>query len=362
MRFVCLLLAPAVVACASDPGASDGAGGAGTTPGATGNGFLDDTTAATSGGDETCVAAEAQQGGRITAFDVIIAVDTSSGMESHVSAFNGGLASLVDEIEQRMAGDGLEARVVMIGDSSACMPAPLGTGACGAAGTQLPRFLHVEASVSASNLLDEIVSTYPAWKSQVRVGVPKTFWVVSNRDSPTSGAAFLDALRAADPGMFTDYPPLQLVHVGGAFASQVALCAPGAEPGAVYQALVDQTGGMMTDICNPDHDQLRGIAHSANGESFGVPCAFAIPPAPPGKTFDPSRINVESSVDGGTWTTIFNVPGGFADCGPAGGWYYDPPAAPTEVRMCPATCLSSMRGELGGVRVVFGCPIQVAPS
>lgn len=354
---VSLLVFALLSGCA---GAADGQGG-GVAAGGTQSGFADDTAVTSGGEDETCVAAEAQQGVEVAAMDVIIAVDTAPGMESYVSSFNGGLSHFVDEITFNMASYGLTARVVMIGDATVCMPAPLGTGACGAAGTQLPTFLHLEESLSADNLLAEIVATYPAWKSQVRLGVPKTFWVVSNRDSPTSAAAFLDGLRAADPGMFGDYPPVEMLHVSGVFASEVASCAPGAEAGTVYQSLVDQTRGVMTDICNPSFEQLRGPS-GAKIESFGVPCAFPLPPPPPGKTFDPGKINVESSVDDGAWTTILNVPGGFADCGPSGGWYYDDPSAPSEVRMCPATCLASVRGELGDVRVVFGCKTQVVPA
>ena len=48
-----------------------------------------------------------------------------------------------------------------------------------------------------------------------------------------------------------------------------------------------------------------------------------------------------------------------AACGPAGGWYYDNDAAPTQVLLCPASCdfaqSSVGPGKTGRIEVLFGC-------
>jgi hypothetical protein len=44
-----------------------------------------------------------------------------------------------------------------------------------------------------------------------------------------------------------------------------------------------------------------------------------------------------------------------ADCTNAGGWYYDNPAAPTKVILCPATCMTVQADSNAKVDVQFGC-------
>lgn len=57
-------------------------------------------------------------------------------------------------------------------------------------------------------------------------------------------------------------------------------------------------------------------------------------------------------------TTLAKVANAAA-CGPAGGWYYDNDAAPTQVLLCPASCDSLNRAsapaETGRIEVLFGC-------
>jgi len=76
---------------------------------------------------------------------------------------------------------------------------------------------------------------------------------------------------------------------------------------------------------------------------------------PPGEELDFSRVNV-TLTQGGTTTTIGQVPGE-ADCPtdrPA--WYYDDPSAPTQIHLCPNACsLVSEAGDGARIDVVVGC-------
>ena len=67
---------------------------------------------------------------------------------------------------------------------------------------------------------------------------------------------------------------------------------------------------------------------------------------------DPGQVNLQYSA-GGMSFVIPSV-GGPGGCGPAGGWYYDDPAAPTTVIACPDTCDQFQAGS-GSVEITFGC-------
>jgi hypothetical protein len=48
-------------------------------------------------------------------------------------------------------------------------------------------------------------------------------------------------------------------------------------------------------------------------------------------------------------------------CGATGGWYYDNPAAPTKVTLCPQTCGPLQMTANSKVQVLYGCP-RVGPG
>jgi len=57
---------------------------------------------------------------------------------------------------------------------------------------------------------------------------------------------------------------------------------------------------------------------------------------------------------GGTETALANVVDA-ASCGVSGGWYYSPPAMPTEVVLCPVSCDLVQASDEATVSVNFGC-------
>jgi hypothetical protein len=75
---------------------------------------------------------------------------------------------------------------------------------------------------------------------------------------------------------------------------------------------------------------------------------------------DPDLINVLFSPrNGGGPQKLPRTFGGEAsNCGSEHGWYYDDPASPGSVRLCPRTC-SDARGA--DVELQFGCETVIAP-
>jgi hypothetical protein len=84
-------------------------------------------------------------------------------------------------------------------------------------------------------------------------------------------------------------------------------------------------------------------------------CEFIIPDSQMG-TFDPTKVNVRY-IHGGVGPTE-DIPQAddLADCGNDPGWYYDDPANPTKIFLCPATCDAVQADPDAEVKFVFGCP------
>jgi len=73
-------------------------------------------------------------------------------------------------------------------------------------------------------------------------------------------------------------------------------------------------------------------------------------------------VNVEYQPSGGApEEPIYHVPGGKADCGTVGGWYYDDPDHPRQIIFCDSTCATVQASTDGKVTVTYGCETVIAP-
>jgi len=90
-------------------------------------------------------------------------------------------------------------------------------------------------------------------------------------------------------------------------------------------------------------------------------CQWKLPPPPDGEAFDKDRVNVKlSSAAMAAGVEYLRVPAE-ADCAALGdGWYYDDPAAPTEIRVCPATCTTIQATSGARVDILLGCATKEA--
>jgi hypothetical protein len=165
-----------------------------------------------------------------------------------------------------------------------------------------------------------------------------TFLVYATDGEPTgcstnsvAGAAAL--AQAAANGT----PPVKTFVIGvGSLASLNQIATAGGT-GSAY--LVD-TGGNVTQAFI---DALNDIRANRG-------CRYQLP-APEGGTLDPALVNVQI---GSPPEPVFNVADAAA-CDPtAGGWYYDDPAAPGMIVLCPATCDDVRLGNLA-VDILVGC-------
>jgi len=69
---------------------------------------------------------------------------------------------------------------------------------------------------------------------------------------------------------------------------------------------------------------------------------------------DYGLVNVRFMPDGGNSEVIPQVASA-SQCGADGGWYYDNPAAPTKVLLCPASCDLVTSVNQAAIEIVLGC-------
>lgn len=192
------------------------------------------------------------------AADVIIVVDTTGSMADEVNS----LENSINGFAGLYAAAGIDLHLIVIGESSSaasgiCVPAPLGSGNC-TNDENLPRYRHVPELVGSTNALSKIIATHPQWQSSLRVGATRDFIVVTDDDSSLDAASFRNQLLALDPsftgfrfnGIVASYP--------GGFSDP---CRPVANvSGDTYVTLINQTGGVLINLCNANQNFGPGLA------------------------------------------------------------------------------------------------------
>jgi len=85
-----------------------------------------------------------------------------------------------------------------------------------------------------------------------------------------------------------------------------------------------------------------------------VGCSFKVPAPAKGKVIDFSRATVSYTSGKGT-TAAVTWRTGAAQCGTAGGWYYNSDAAPNQVLLCDASCKTVMADPGAKISVTLAC-------
>lgn len=156
-------------------------------------------------------------------------------------------------------------------------------------------------------------------------------------DNSISGTAAI-AQGAADAN-----PSVQTFVIG--VGSELGSLNQIATAGGTGQAYLVDTGG---DVTQQLIDALNEIRSSGA-------CMFQIPQPDVGVVdYTLINVNLVDPADPENPITVFGV-GTEAGCDPTtGGWYYDDPAAPEMILLCPATC-DQVRVNGFGVEILVGC-------
>jgi hypothetical protein len=365
-------------------GGSGASGGAGpdadagrSASGGTGNGSAFDASF-----DSSCTPLRAPVVPRASPIDLIWAVDTSGSMLEESAA----IQQTINGVVQAVVASGLDTHVVMLADyplcvsgtsgictPGVCVPAPLGSGMC-PADSKPPNFFHhstvVVGSYDAARLL---VEKFGEYRSMLRAASQKHLFVVTDDDSTGSEAGvyadnalrFISDYTKLDP-ILADSPTRGRVwRMSGLYA--FTACPNAARIGAVWKAIIDQTGGVHADICACPAGQQANCTQAVQGWAAGIAtqivadaqpleCEWGIPPTPPGRTIDPTRVGLELTDSATGNSTIFRQVADAAGCdAQRGGWYFDNPVNPTAILACPASCAVVKATPQRAVSILAGC-------
>lgn len=209
----------------------------------------------------------------------------------------------------------------------------------------------IEQSLSSHGPSGDSTPTQPGYQGAVNYATAwatanpthLTFIVLATDGEPnncnpnsTQGTAGVAAAAA------TGSPPVRtfVIGVGDNLSSLNQIAAAG----GTGQAFLVDAGNNTTQAFI---DAL--VAIRAEGE-----CQFQIPLPTDGSQPDFNRVNVTLQGPGGEEIELFNV-GDASGCDPTdGGWYYDDPAAPNTIVLCPASC-DQVRETDWDVEVKLGC-------
>lgn len=125
----------------------------------------------------------------------------------------------------------------------------------------------------------------------------------------------------------------------------------GSNEGTMNQIAV-AGGGTSFFIGNGDTQaELLAALQAIQGEQ--IACEIPIP-VPTEGDFNPMLVNVTFTSGDGTESAIGGVANAAA-CGADAGWYYDNPADPALIILCPASCDTVQGDDEGKLEVVLGC-------
>jgi Mg-chelatase subunit ChlD len=116
-----------------------------------------------------------------------------------------------------------------------------------------------------------------------------------------------------------------------------------ARSGGTKKAYLTDAGDVTTTFV----DALNNITNRA------LACDYQLPPPPDGMKLDTTKVQVVYTPSSGDAEEVPSI-SSLAACAknPNGGWYYDDPAQPAKITVCPCTCA---RFQAGRVDVRLGC-------
>jgi len=340
--------------------------------------------------------------------DIIIVIDNSGSMSGEIAQVR---ARINEDLAGILDASGIDYRVIMftnygLSSLEVCVRAPLGPGDCLAAdagGTinNPPHFFHYDQDVQSTDSLCLLLSRWnmpdvqarAPWSSYLRVGSFKTFVEITDDGvscrtpggvqltDTTGEPAAQQAIRAFDaelrslsrdqfgpPGKRT-YQWFSIVglppHVpptepwNPSEPLQSTLCSGAVTPGLAYQLLSNETGALRWPVCQNDDfgAMFRAIATSVV-EKARLACEWALPPPPPGKVYDATKLSLTFTNGSGSESSLPRVDSG-SGCGD--GWFLDNNKAPRLLSLCPATCEAIRADANASMDIVVPCESIIDP-
>jgi hypothetical protein len=346
-------------------------GGAGAGAGGNGSAGFTQNGGNGAGGVDDCVGISEMAQPALEPADIVFAIDTSGSMGEE-SFF---VRDKMNAFSAQIVATGIDVRVVMLAmvpppipcfgmfcPPGICIDAPLGSGAC-PGDEKPPAYYHPTSAVDSNDSLQVIYDLWGSYGSVLREDANTYLVIITDDEYIPDGSLAMPIAGATD--FVTRWTALDAAKLGG-FVAHAIYCFNGngdcVTKGQVYEDLVNATGGIHGNLALQDFQPIfDNIAAQIVTNAGELPCEYAIPAPPMGESLDPDEVNVVFTDGTGAESTIYRVDGE-AECDAVdGGWYYDNPAAPTKVLLCPASCDVVSSDPDGKIDIVFGCATELPP-
>ncbi len=181
-----------------------------------------------------------------TEADVILVIDSSNSMEDEAQAIQNELNNFASIIQSQF----IDLHLILITEDEIqggiCVPAPLGSAIC-PLDENLPGFRHVVQQVVSSGAFNTVLSSYFEWVGSLRPGATKTIIVVSDDNDEMTAGTFKSGLLNLDP-TFNNF---RFHGIVADYVIPYSPCIAIAEnPGTEYLALINDTGGVLNNLCD----------------------------------------------------------------------------------------------------------------
>jgi hypothetical protein len=347
-------------------GTGTNANGTGTNTGSGGNnstGAFSDGTGTASGGNGVgggC-ATTTQQAEKIP-LDMFIMLDQSGSMSTDVAtnvtrwdAVTTALTAFVQQPQVAGLGVGIQFFALPDNCNAAAYANPLTPDSNNATGVEIASLpgnaTAIVSSIAAhsphtgtptSAALQGAVDHAKAWKianpTHVVVAVFATDGQPSSCDTNLTNINLIASTAFGTPEKIRTF----VIGVGPSVANLDGIAAAG---GTTSAFIVNSPNATQLFL-----DALNAIQGNA------LPCNFVIPPPPMGQQPDFTKLNVQYTPgNGGPPVIMPNVANAAACPATGNAWYYDNPAAPTQVILCGGTCNAVKLDPMGKIEIVLGC-------
>ncbi len=120
---------------------------------------------------------------------------------------------------------------------------------------------------------------------------------------------------------------------------------------------IARAGGTESGIFVSDGDGTQQQLLDALGDIRGevLDCDFAVPTAKPGVEVNLNLVNVNFTPSGGGAPSTLAQVGDAAACSDRAGWYYDDPANPSRIILCPSSCTTVTADAMAKLDILLGC-------
>ncbi len=180
---------------------------------------------------------------------------------------------------------------------------------------------------------------------QLQVGSKEKVVVIFITDGePTACDTNIDNIAAIAEGAYQSQQIL--TYVVGLAGSNVMQLDTIANGGHTDKAFLIGNGNVQADL----------LAALQKIQASVLKCAFEMPTSnDPNQIIDPKLVNVTYDPSVGEKVTLTQV-SDLASCGEStGSWYYDVPAKPEAILLCPKTCETAQADLAGKLAIVLGC-------